>query len=134
MKSTIKLAHMNKDKKDIIGTELDAWKNTESNFSEFKQLNDEILSQINLIHQGGGPIAIQKQHNKKRMTCRERVKYLIDSGESFFEIGTFAAFDMYQEYGNIASAAVVTGIGKINNQECMIIVLGYALGSNNKKF
>ena len=121
MKSTIKLAHMNKDKKDIIGTELEVWKNTESNFSEFKQLNDEILSQINLIHQGGGPIAIQKQHNKKRMTCRERVKYLIDSGESFFEIGTFAAFDMYQEYGNIASAAVVTGIGKIKNQECMII-------------
>ena len=54
------------------------------------------------------------------MTCRERIKYLIDSGE-IFEIGTFAAFDMYKEYGNIASAGIVTGIGKINNQECMVI-------------
>ena len=112
---------MNKDNKDIIGTDIDNWKNTDLNFSEFKNLNDEILSQISLIHQGGGPVAIQKQHNKKRMTCRERIKYLIDSGENFFEIGTFAAFDMYKEYGNIASAGIVTGIGKINNQECMVI-------------
>ena len=56
---------MNKDNKDIIGTDIDNWKNTDLNFSEFKNLNDEILSQISLIHQGGGPVAIQKQHNKK---------------------------------------------------------------------
>ena len=76
---------MNKDNKDIIGTDIDNWKNTDLNFSEFKNLNDEILSQISLIHQGGGPVAIQKQHNKKRMTCRERIKYLIDSGEIFLK-------------------------------------------------
>ena len=112
---------MNKDNLDKIGTEITTWKNSESNFKEFKKLNDEITDQVKLIHQGGGPVAIQKQHNKKRMTCRERIKYLIDSGESFFEIGTFAAFNMYEEYGNIASAGIVTGIGKINKQECMIV-------------
>ena len=42
---------MNKDNKDIIGTDIDNWKNTDLNFSEFKKLNDEILSQISLIHQ-----------------------------------------------------------------------------------
>ena len=73
---------MNKDK-DIIGTDIDIWKNAEINFSEFNAINEEFLNQINLIQQGGGPIAIQKQHNKKRMTCRERIKYLIDSGEHF---------------------------------------------------
>ena len=112
---------MNKSNLDKIGTEITTWKNSESNFKEFKKLNDEITDQVKLIHQGGGPVAIQKQHNKKRMTCRERIKYLIDSGESFFEIGTFAAFNMYEEYGNIASAGIVTGIGKINKQECMIV-------------
>ena len=113
---------MNKDNnKDIVGTDLDSWKNSELNFSEFKLLNDEILSQKKLIHQGGRPVAIQKQHNKKRMTCRERIKYLLDSGQKFFEIGTFAAFEMYEEYGNIASGGIVTGIGRIKNQECMII-------------
>ena len=111
---------MNKDK-DIIGTDIDIWKNAEINFSEFNAINEEFLNQINLIQQGGGPIAIQKQHNKKRMTCRERIKYLIDSGEHFFEIGTFAAYNMYTDYGNIASAGIVTGIGRIKGQECMII-------------
>ena len=67
------------------------------------------------------PIAIQKQHDKQRMTCRERIKYLLDPGTDFFEIGTFAVYDMYLEYGNIASAGIVTGIGKINKKDCMII-------------
>ena len=111
---------MNKDK-DIIGTNINVWKNADSNFSEFNLINEEFLSQIKLIQQGGGPIAIQKQHNKKRMTCRERIKYLIDSGEHFFEIATFAAYNMYKEYGNIASGGIVTGIGRVKGQECMII-------------
>jgi 3-methylcrotonyl-CoA carboxylase beta subunit len=111
---------MSKDK-DIIGTDIDTWKNAEINFSEFNAMNEEFVNQINLIQQGGGPVAIQKQHNKKRMTCRERIKYLIDSGEHFFEIGTFAAYNMYADYGNIASAGIVTGIGRIKGQECMII-------------
>ena len=55
------------------------------------------------------------------MTCRERIKYLLDSGEHFFEIGTYSAFNMYTEYGNIACAGIVTGIGRIKGQECMII-------------
>ena len=45
MKSTIRLVFMNKDdNKDIVGTDLDSWKNSELNFSEFKILNDEILT------------------------------------------------------------------------------------------
>lgn len=111
---------MKKDK-DIIGTNINSWKNSDSNFSEFNKINEEFKSQINLIQQGGGPVAIQKQHNKKRMTCRERIKYLLDSGEHFFEIGTYSAFNMYTEYGNIACAGIVTGIGRIMGQECMII-------------
>ena len=70
--------------KDIIGSEINSIKNADKNFSKLNAINEEFLNQIQLIHQGGGPIAIQKQHNKKRMTCRERIKYLIDSGELFF--------------------------------------------------
>lgn len=111
---------MKKDN-DIIGTNINTWKNSDSNFSSFNKLNEEFSNQIKLIHQGGGPVAIQKQHNKKRMTCRERIKYLLDSGESFFEIGTYSAYEMYTDYGNIACAGIVTGIGRIKGQECMII-------------
>ena len=107
--------------KDIIGNEINSIQSADKNFSKFNKVNEEFSNQLQLIHQGGGPIAIQKQHNKKRMTCRERIKYLIDSGESFFEIGSFAAHEMYKEYGNIASAGIVTGIGKIKGKQCMII-------------
>ena len=107
--------------KDIIGNEINSIQNADKNFSKFNKVNEEFSNQLQLIHQGGGPIAIQKQHNKKRMTCRERIKYLIDSGEPFFEIGSFAAHEMYKEYGNIASAGIVTGIGKIKGKQCMVI-------------
>ena len=109
------------ENKDIIGNSTDNLKNINENESEFHTLNSKICEKRELIYQGGGPIAIQKQHDKQRMTCRERIKYLLDSGEELFEIGTFAAYDMYGEYGNIASGGVVTGVGKVKNKECMII-------------
>jgi len=109
------------ENKDIIGNSIDSWKKVNENESEFNLLNSNISKKREIIHQGGGPIAIQKQHDKQRMTCRERIKYLLDSGEELFEIGTFASYDMYKEYGNIASAGIVTGIGKIKGKESMII-------------
>ena len=110
-----------KKNKDIIGTNREDWKNVDRNLSSFTNINDKIIKDRKDISQGGGPIAIQKQYDKKRMTCRERIKYLLDSSEKLFEIGTFAAYGMYQEYGNIASGGVVTGVGKVKNKECMII-------------
>ena len=109
------------ENKDIIGKSINDWKNVNENESEFNSLNSNISEKRELIHQGGGPIAIQKQHDKQRMTCRERIKYLLDSGEELFEIATFASYDMYKEYGNIAAGGVVTGIGKIKGKESMII-------------
>jgi len=109
------------ENKDIIGNPIDSWKKVNENESEFNLLNSNISKKREIIHQGGGPIAIQKQHDKQRMTCRERIKYLLDSGEELFEIGTFASYDMYKEYGNIASAGIVAGIGKIKGKESMII-------------
>jgi len=110
-----------KEDKDIVGTSIENWKNITDNESEFNMLNSNISDIRETIYQGGGPVAIQKQHDKQRMTCRERIKYLLDSGENLFELGTFAAYDMYKEYGNIASGGVVVGIGMVKGKECMII-------------
>ena len=70
---------------------------------------------------GGGTISIEKQHAKKKLTARERIDHLIDPGTIFFEIGIFAAWKMYPEYGSPASSGVITGIGIINDNDCMII-------------
>jgi len=121
LKNTVILEVMTNENKDIIGSNINEIKNNDENFSEFTNLNAKISELREIISQGGGPIAIQKQHDKKRMTARERIKYLIDSGTELFEIGTFAAYKMYEDYGKIASAGIITGIGKIQNKDCMII-------------
>ncbi len=74
-----------------------------------------------VLIQGGGPENIGKQHEKGRLTARERIAELIDPGTEFFEIGLFAAFDMYREWGGAPAAGVVTGIGQVEGRLFMII-------------
>src|SRR5881296_3308239 len=74
-----------------------------------------------LLIQGGGAANIEKQHEKGRLTARERIGRLIDAGTEFFELGIYAAFEMYQEWGGAPSAGVITGIGKIAGRLFMII-------------
>jgi 3-methylcrotonyl-CoA carboxylase beta subunit len=74
------------------------------------------------LRQGGGAKAIDAQHGKKRLTARERVALLIDPGTELFELGLFAAFGMYEEWGGAPAAGVVTGLGRVCGRLCMIVV------------
>ncbi|MEI7685557.1 MAG: acyl-CoA carboxylase subunit beta, partial [Planctomycetota bacterium] len=60
---------------------------------------DDLREQEDQIRQGGGAVAIKRQHDKGRLTARERVAQLIDPGSAFFEIGLWAAWEMYVEWG-----------------------------------
>lgn len=85
------------------------------------------------IRAGGGPKSIARQHEKGRLTARERISLLIDGGpdlgpdrlherpDLFQELGLWAAFGMYDEYGGAPAAGVVTGIGLVQGRRCMII-------------
>jgi len=81
----------------------------------------QIKNQDELIRQGGGPKAIEAQHKKGRLTARERIAKLIDSGSYFFELGAFAAFEMYEEWGGAPCAGTVTGLARICNRLFMVI-------------
>ena len=94
---------------------------SDDNYNSFKSILDEYKKEIDRIMQGGGLIAIEKQHSKGRLTARERINHLIDQDSSFFELGLFAAYGMYEEYGSPAASGTIIGTGKINNQECMIV-------------
>src|SRR5262245_18524262 len=74
-----------------------------------------------LIRQGGGAGAIQRQHDKGRLTARERISRLIDPGSDLFEPGRWAACGMYREWGGAPAAGVVTGIGRVSDRLTMII-------------
>ncbi|PYV03956.1 MAG: methylcrotonoyl-CoA carboxylase, partial [Acidobacteria bacterium] len=54
----------------------------------------EIKNEEERIRQGGGAKAIEAQHQKGRLTARERVARLIDPGSQFFELGLYAAHEM----------------------------------------
>ncbi len=73
------------------------------------------------VYLGGGEKAIVKQHDKGKLTARERIKKLIDENSSFYELNTFAAFNMYKEYGGAPSSGTIFGIGKIHNRDCVIV-------------
>ena len=72
------------------------------------------------IREGGGPKAIENQHSKNRLTARERIGLLVDPG-TFFELGAYAAFGMYEEWGGAPSAGVITGVARVHTRLVMII-------------
>ena len=73
------------------------------------------------IRQGGGAKAAEAQRAKGRLTVRERLKLLLDDGTDFLELGLWAAYGMYEEYGGAPAAGVVTGLGRVSGRLCMII-------------
>jgi acetyl-CoA carboxylase carboxyltransferase component len=73
------------------------------------------------IRQGGGAKAIESQHKKGRLTARERIAKLIDSGSQFFELGAYAAYEMYEEWGGAPSAGTVTGLARVCGRTFMVI-------------
>jgi acetyl-CoA carboxylase carboxyltransferase component len=77
--------------------------------------------QEDAIRQGGGLKAIEGQHGKNRLTARERLTLLLDPGEEFLELGLFAAYGMYEEWGGAPSAGVVTGLGWVAGRLVMVI-------------
>ncbi|MBN9120395.1 MAG: acyl-CoA carboxylase subunit beta [Planctomycetes bacterium] len=73
------------------------------------------------IRLGGGAKAIERQHEKGRLTARERIAKLVDTGSDWFELGLWAAWKMYAEWGGAPSAGVVTGIGVVSGRRVMVI-------------
>lgn len=76
---------------------------------------------LETVYKGGGDKKIARQHEKGKMTARERVAYLLDDEDDWLEIGAFAGYEMYEEHGGCPGGGVVTGIGRVKGRQCMII-------------
>ena len=83
------------------------------------------LSQLRVeedkLRLGGGLAAIDRQHSKQRLTARERIARLIDPGTPLVELGLWAAYDMYGDWGGAPAAGVVTAIGTIHGRRHMLV-------------
>src|ERR1700719_3744591 len=81
----------------------------------------EIKNEEERIRQGGGAKAIEAQHKKGRLPARERIARLIDPKTEFFELGLYAAYRMYEEWGGAPAAGTVTGLARVAGRLVMII-------------
>jgi 3-methylcrotonyl-CoA carboxylase beta subunit len=81
----------------------------------------EIKNEEEQIRQGGGAKAIESQHKKGRLTARERIAKLIDPKTEFFELGLYAAYEMYEEWGGAPAAGTITGLAQVSSRRVMII-------------
>jgi 3-methylcrotonyl-CoA carboxylase beta subunit len=105
----------------VLETHVDATSpRFEANMRFLADMVSQIRNEEEKIREGGGAKAIESQHNKGRLTARERINLLVDAG-TFFEIGSFAAHGMYEEWGGAPAAGVITGLGRIHTRLVMII-------------
>jgi 3-methylcrotonyl-CoA carboxylase beta subunit len=93
----------------------------EKNTRRMVDLVTEIKNQEIETQQGGGAKAIESQHKKGRLTARERIVKLIDPHTPFFELGIYAAYEMYEEWGGAPAAGTVTGLARVCGRLVMII-------------
>jgi 3-methylcrotonyl-CoA carboxylase beta subunit len=93
----------------------------EKNFRGMVDRLTEIKNEEEKIRAGGGAKAIEAQHKKGRLTARERIAKLVDPPGHFFELGLYAAYEMYEEWGGAPSAGTVTGIGRVAGRQMMIV-------------
>jgi 3-methylcrotonyl-CoA carboxylase beta subunit len=93
----------------------------EENTRRLVELMTEIKNEEETIREGGGTKAIEAQHKKGRLTARERIARLIDPEARFFELGLYAAWEMYEEWGGAPSAGTVTGLSRVSDRLVMII-------------
>ncbi len=104
----------------IIETHIDR-NSTEfqENIRYFQGLIKELQQHIQEVQQGGGPEAIRKHRKRNKLLARERIQLLCDPDTPFLELSPLAAWDMYDN--EAPSAGIVTGIGLVEEQECMIV-------------
>ena len=93
----------------------------ESKVISLSELTNEILTEQAVLSQGGGEKAIARQHSKGRLTARERIAKLLDPDTATLELGAWAGWQMYDEYGGAPSAGVVSMIGTISGRRHLII-------------
>ena len=91
------------------------------NEDAMKLAYSDVRQKLEEIYLGGGKKAIQKQHERNKLTARERINYLCDEGKPFVEIGAFAGFEMYADHGGCPAGGTVSGIGYVSGRQCIVV-------------
>jgi acetyl-CoA carboxylase carboxyltransferase component len=69
--------------------------------NSLKDLAEEFLAQENVLREGGGKEGQERQKRLGRLTVRERLHHLLDDPNDFIELGLWAAYKMYSQWGEL---------------------------------
>jgi 3-methylcrotonyl-CoA carboxylase beta subunit len=89
-----------------------------------RELTEELRERLALVRQGGSERARRRHTDRGKLLARDRVDRLLDPGSPFLELSPLAAWGMYGEPGEttaVPSAGIVTGIGRIEGRECVVV-------------
>jgi len=89
------------------------------NSAAMQALVKDLRAKLDAAMQGGSEEARARHIARGKLPARERVNLLLDPGSPFLELSPLAAYGLYG--GDVHSASLITGIGRISNRECMVI-------------
>src|ERR1700680_2458845 len=90
-----------------------------ANAAAMRAVVDDLRAKTETIALGGDEASRQRHLGRGKLLARERGRTLIDPGSPFLEFAAFAAYGMYE--GEVPASGIVTGIGRISGQECVIV-------------
>lgn len=91
-----------------------------TNKMAMQALIEQLRLRIATIALGGDEAARARHTQQGKLLPRERLHHLLDPGSAFLELSQLAGYDVYKD--NLPAAGLITGIGKICGQDCMIII------------
>jgi 3-methylcrotonyl-CoA carboxylase beta subunit len=90
-----------------------------ANAEHMQKLVDDLAAKVAAVRKGGGEKYQQRHEARGKLLARDRVDALVDPGSPFLELSQLAAHGVYGE--EVAAGGIVTGIGRVAGQECMIV-------------
>jgi acetyl-CoA carboxylase carboxyltransferase component len=87
--------------------------------SRLHELTDEYRELAQRLEQGGGPDKIRREHERGKLTARERLRALFDPDSRWLEVGLLVAYDQYD--GQAPGAGVVTGVGLVEGRHVVVV-------------
>jgi len=80
---------------------------------------DDLKEKLEQVKLGGGERSRERHLSRGKLLPRDRVNALLDAGSPFLELSQLAAHEVYD--ANIPAAGIITGIGRVGGQECIIV-------------
>ena len=94
---------------------------TEKNADAMQLAVGKMNRLLDKILEGGGKKRLEKLHAEGKMSARERIAYLLDTGKPQIEIGAFAGYELYAEHGGCPAGGVVVVIGYVRGRQCIVV-------------